>query len=175
MVKNLSENIFSNSAFLLSFLVVIMQYVENTFSDCPALPLIAVINPALIYSSKKRVISAIISCGILFAVAFYAFGFSYELLIALGIVCLLMIVVVSDITYLIIPDEVLLFFTFYFIIIQILNIIYQLVQMNGKMVFVIKQWVKNVKLVNIEKISHYRKKLSISICMETVQLVFIHS
>lgn len=60
--------------------------------------------------------------GILFAVAFYAFGFSHELLIALGIVCLLMIVVVSDITYLIIPDEVLLFFTFYFIIIQILNI-----------------------------------------------------
>lgn len=60
--------------------------------------------------------------GALFAVAFYAFGFSYELLIALGIVSLLMIVVVSDITYLIIPDEVLAFFSVYFLIIQILNL-----------------------------------------------------
>ena len=60
--------------------------------------------------------------GSLFAVGFYAFGFSYELLIALGIVSLLMIVVVSDITYLIIPDEALIFFSVYFIIIQILNI-----------------------------------------------------
>lgn len=60
--------------------------------------------------------------GALFAVAYYAFGFSYELLIALGIVSLLMIVVVSDITYLIIPDEVLVFFSVYFIIIQILNL-----------------------------------------------------
>ena len=60
--------------------------------------------------------------GALFAVAFYAFGFSYELLIATGIVSLLMIVVVSDITYLIIPDEVLIFFSIYFVIIQILNL-----------------------------------------------------
>ena len=60
--------------------------------------------------------------GALFAVAFYAFGFSYELLIALGIVSLLTIVVVSDITYLIIPDEVLVFFSVYFLIIQTLNI-----------------------------------------------------
>ena len=58
----------------------------------------------------------------LFATAYYAFGFSYELLIALGIVSLLMIVVVSDITYLIIPDEVLIFFSGYFIIIQALNL-----------------------------------------------------
>ena len=60
--------------------------------------------------------------GALFLVAFYAFGFSYELLIALGIVSLLMIVVVSDITYLIIPDEVLVFFSIYFILVQILNL-----------------------------------------------------
>lgn len=60
--------------------------------------------------------------GLLFAVAFYAFGFTYELLIALGIVSLLMTVIVSDITYLIIPDELLIFFSIYFIIIQILNL-----------------------------------------------------
>lgn len=58
----------------------------------------------------------------LYAVAYYAFGFSYELLIALGIVSLLMIIVVTDLTYLIIPDEVLIFFSIYFIIIQILNL-----------------------------------------------------
>lgn len=63
--------------------------------------------------------------GVLFAVAFYSFNFSYELLIALGIVSLLMIIVVSDITYLIIPDEVLVFFSSYFIIIQILNLGWQ--------------------------------------------------
>ena len=44
------------------------------------------------------------------------------LLIALGIITMLMIIVVSDLTYLIIPDEVLIFFSIYFIIIQLLNI-----------------------------------------------------
>ena len=58
----------------------------------------------------------------LYAVSYLTFNFSYELLIALGIISLLMIVVVSDITYLIIPDEVLIFFSIYFIIIQILNL-----------------------------------------------------
>lgn len=58
----------------------------------------------------------------LFAVSYHLFGFSYELLIALGIVSILMIVVVSDITYLIIPDEILIFFSIYFVIIQILNL-----------------------------------------------------
>ncbi len=56
--------------------------------------------------------------GILFAVSFYSFGFSYELLIALGIVSLLIIVTVSDLNYLIIPDEVLVFFVLYFIVVQ---------------------------------------------------------
>lgn len=60
--------------------------------------------------------------GLLFSVAYYSFGFSYELLIALGIITMLMIIVVSDLTYLIIPDEVLIFFSIYFIIIQLLNI-----------------------------------------------------
>ena len=44
--------------------------------------------------------------GILYATAYYVFGPTYELFIALGIVSLLMIVIVSDINYLIIPDEV---------------------------------------------------------------------
>ena len=58
--------------------------------------------------------------GILFTVSYYSFGFSYELLIALGIISLLIIVTVSDLNYLIIPDEVLVFFVLYFIIVQFL-------------------------------------------------------
>lgn len=60
--------------------------------------------------------------GILFTVSFYSFDFSYELLIALGIVSLLIIITVSDLNYLIIPDEVLVFFILYFIIVQFLSL-----------------------------------------------------
>lgn len=60
--------------------------------------------------------------GVLFAVSYYSFSFSYELLIALGIISMLMIIVVSDLTYLIIPNEVLVFFAIYFIIIQFLSL-----------------------------------------------------
>ncbi len=56
--------------------------------------------------------------GLLFSVSYYSFGFSYELLVALGVVALFMIVLVSDLLYYIISDGVLVFFTFYFIIIQ---------------------------------------------------------
>ena len=60
--------------------------------------------------------------GLLFAVSYYSFGFSWEFVIGLGIISLLMIVLVSDLTYLIIPDEVLIFFSIYFIICQIFNV-----------------------------------------------------
>ncbi len=55
--------------------------------------------------------------GILFALSYYVFGFSYELLIILGLISMLIILSVSDITYLIIPDEVLIFFSGYFLIV----------------------------------------------------------
>lgn len=60
--------------------------------------------------------------GILFALAYYIFGFSWELAIALGIVSMLIILSVSDLNYLIIPDEILIFFSGYFIICQIFNL-----------------------------------------------------
>lgn len=60
--------------------------------------------------------------GLLFAVSFYSFDFSYELLIALGVVSILIIVLVTDLTYFIIPDEVLIFFSLYFIIVQFFSI-----------------------------------------------------
>lgn len=60
--------------------------------------------------------------GILFAVSYYSYGFTFDLPIALGIVSLLMIVLVSDLTYLIIPDSILIFFSIYFLIFQLINI-----------------------------------------------------
>ncbi len=60
--------------------------------------------------------------GLLFAVSYYSFSFSTELVIALGIVSLLAIILVSDLNYLIIPDEVLIFFSIYFIIAQFFNV-----------------------------------------------------
>ena len=60
--------------------------------------------------------------GLLFAVSFYSFGFSFEFAIGLGVISLLMIVIVSDLIYLIIPDEVLIFFSVYFLIFQFLNL-----------------------------------------------------
>ncbi len=77
------------------------------------------------YCGKK--ISAILpltelACGILFMVSYYSFGISLDLVLALSIVSLLMIVLVSDLTYFIIPDEVLLFFSIEFIIIQIFRV-----------------------------------------------------
>ena len=56
--------------------------------------------------------------GILYALSFFVFGISGNLLIALGIISLLIILSVSDITYYIIPDEILIFFSGYFIIIN---------------------------------------------------------
>ena len=44
--------------------------------------------------------------GLLFAVCYYSFGFTYELIIALTLVSMLTIIIVSDTKYLIIPDEV---------------------------------------------------------------------
>ncbi len=49
--------------------------------------------------------------GLLFSLCFLSFGFSYELIIALTFVSLISIVVISDIIYMIIPDEVLVFFS----------------------------------------------------------------
>lgn len=54
--------------------------------------------------------------GILFAFSFYCFGFTSELIVSLTLVSLLIIIVVSDYQYMIIPDKVLLFFAPLFIV-----------------------------------------------------------
>lgn len=54
--------------------------------------------------------------GILFAFSFYHFGFITELIVSLTLISMLIIIIVSDIKYMIIPDRVLLFFAPIFII-----------------------------------------------------------
>ena len=56
--------------------------------------------------------------GLLYALSFFVFGFTGNLFIALGIISMLIILSVSDITYYIIPDEILIFFSGYFIILN---------------------------------------------------------
>lgn len=51
-----------------------------------------------------------IVCGLLFGLAFLSFGFSWNLLIALTFVSMLIIVILSDYYYMIIEDSVLIFF-----------------------------------------------------------------
>ena len=48
--------------------------------------------------------------GLLFALAYLSFGFTPELIIALTFISMLIIIVVSDLNYLIIPDSILLIF-----------------------------------------------------------------
>ena len=60
--------------------------------------------------------------GLLFAVSFYSFGFSYELIISLVLVSLFSIVIVSDLTYMIIPDEVTLTCSIIIVAVNFLNL-----------------------------------------------------
>jgi len=48
--------------------------------------------------------------GLLFAFAYWKLGFSLELVVALLFITLLVIITVSDIAYMLIPDKILLFF-----------------------------------------------------------------
>ncbi len=59
-----------------------------------------------------------VATGILFALSYYSFGFSLELVLALFLVALSMIIFASDLTYMIIPDEVIIFFSIVIIILE---------------------------------------------------------
>ena len=54
--------------------------------------------------------------GLLFMLAFLIFGFSYELLIALTFISLILIITISDYNFMIISDEVLIFFAIVLVI-----------------------------------------------------------
>ena len=68
--------------------------------------------------AKVSVIYPVIelATGLLFMLAFYHLGLTKELVVALTFISLLIIIIVSDLTYMIIPDKVLLFFAPIFII-----------------------------------------------------------
>lgn len=59
--------------------------------------------------------------GILFAFSFYKIGFDIELVMAISLISMLIIVFVTDLSYMVIPNKVLLFFLPLFIIIRIIN------------------------------------------------------
>ncbi len=63
-----------------------------------------------------------ICSGLLFAVCYHVFGFTFELLIALIFVSSLIIVIISDIEYMIILDEILIFAILAIITIYLINI-----------------------------------------------------
>ena len=62
-----------------------------------------------------------LTTGILFALSFHLLGWQIELIIALLLVSLLMIILVSDLKYMVIPNKVLLFFLPILIIFRILE------------------------------------------------------
>ena len=64
-------------------------------------------------------------CGILFLVSYYSYGFSLELVIALALSSLLVLVIASDITYMIIPDR-------FIVSVSILIIVVKLIKKMGK-------------------------------------------
>lgn len=59
--------------------------------------------------------------GIIFAVSYYSFGFSYDLLISLVIGTLLVLVIVSDVNYMIIPDRFIVISAILIIVIKFLQ------------------------------------------------------
>lgn len=58
--------------------------------------------------------------GILFVISYLLFGFSFEFLIAILISSFFVIVIVSDVNYLVIPDETTIFFSLAIIIIKLI-------------------------------------------------------
>jgi len=51
-----------------------------------------------------------LTTGVLFAFAYWKIGFSFELIVAILFISMLVIITVSDLAYMLIPDKVLLFF-----------------------------------------------------------------
>lgn len=59
--------------------------------------------------------------GVIFAFSFYKIGFDIELLMAISLMSMLIIVFVTDLSYMLIPNKILLFFLPLFIIIRIIT------------------------------------------------------
>jgi len=62
-----------------------------------------------------------LSTGILFSIAYLELGFSKELIVALLFISMLVIITVSDLAYMLIPDKILIFFGVLLILSRILS------------------------------------------------------
>lgn len=62
-----------------------------------------------------------LATGILFLISYYSFGFSLELVISLVLVSLFMVVIVSDLSYLIIPDSFIIIPSILILIVKIIQ------------------------------------------------------
>ena len=60
-------------------------------------------------------------CGVLFAISFYSYGFSYEFIIALILSSLLIIVTVCDVTYMVIPDRFIVISSILILIVKLIG------------------------------------------------------
>src|SRR5690625_7854949 len=65
-----------------------------------------------------------LATGILFSLSYMTFGFQVELIMALLLISMLIIIFITDITYMLIPNKILLFFLSFFIIIRFILLIY---------------------------------------------------
>ena len=61
------------------------------------------------------------ACGILFMISFYSFGFSYDLIISLILVSTFILIIISDLNYLIIPDRFIIIPSIMIFIVMILD------------------------------------------------------
>lgn len=61
-------------------------------------------------------------CGLLFAISYYSFGLTWELVIALVISSLLILVIASDMTYMIIPDRFTVISSIIIIIVKLFDV-----------------------------------------------------
>mgnify|MGYP001161709477 FL=1 len=105
------------------------SYCDNCHHELKALDLVPIFSYLFLrgrcrYCKKK--ISPLsffleLFTGLLYMIAFYSFGFSLKLILVLLAISLTMIIFASDLTYLIIPDEVLIFFGISFFIIEVLQ------------------------------------------------------
>lgn len=62
-----------------------------------------------------------LTTGLLFAYSYFHIGFSIELITALILISMLMIIFVTDITYMLIPNKILLFFLPFLVIMRIIS------------------------------------------------------
>ena len=96
---------------------------KNTLSWYELIPIVSYVVQRGKCRNCKQSISIIyptieMTTGLLFAFSFWKIGFGWELVTALLLVSMLMIILVSDLTYMIIQNKVLLFFLPLFIIMR---------------------------------------------------------